>query len=84
MHWCSYIRPSAQRKMTLLFIALVVQEDVQKSLSTNIGFANYDKEMIRKSDQENPFQHPFSLNVIDSDLRKYTQSLATIIGLLNE
>ena len=84
MHWCSYIRPSAQRKMTLLFIALVVQEDVQKSLSTNIGFANYDKEMIRKSDQENPFQHPFSLNVIDSDLIRYIRSLVTIIGLLNE
>ena len=56
---------------------------VQNLLSTNIWFTNYN-EIIRKSDQENTFQLPFSFNVIDSDLRRYPQSLVTIIGLLND
>ena len=56
---------------------------VQNLLSTNIWFTNYN-EIIRKSDQENTFQLPFSFNVIDSDLRGYPQSLVTIIGLLND
>ena len=81
-HKLNVCRPSAQRKMTLLFIALVIQEDVRTELAF-IRFTNYN-ELIRKSDQENTFQLPFSFNVIDSDLRRYPQSLVTIIGLLND
>ena len=39
-HKLNVCRPSAQRKMTLLFIALVIQEDVRTELAFNQGCTN--------------------------------------------